>query len=507
MPTGRFTSLDLVVLVGYFCVTLAVGLSFWKRSRSESGFTAAGGTLPGWLTGLSILGTYVSSISFLGLPGRAFSGNWNSFVFSLSIPLAAWIGVRWFLPFYRNGGHISAYSHLEERFGTWARVYASFCYLLTQVARIGVVTYLTALPMQVLLGWDIRLIILITGAATTVYTFVGGIVGVIWTDAVQTILLMSGAALCAVLMISGLPEGPGQVFAVAAANQKFSLGSFGSSLAEPTFWVVLAYGVVINLQNFGVDQNYVQRYHTARSDAEARKSIWIGGLLYVPLSALFFFIGTALFAYFTANPEGLPEAYRDPARSDSVFPWFIVSVLPSGVTGLLVASIFAAAMSTISSSLNSTATIVLKDYFLRFIRPDADEKRKVRVLHVTTAVMGVLGTGIALAMINVRSALDAWWTMAGIFGGGMLGLFLLGFISRTAGRASGLAAVSVGVLVILWMSLSPRWEGALAAFRSPFHSYLTIVFGTAALLVVGLLVVSAGQRARPAAVRGPLDRA
>jgi len=500
-PAGHFTALDLVVLVGYFLITLAVGVSFWRRSRSVAGFTAASGMLPGWLTGLSILGTYVSSISFLGLPGKAFASNWNSFVFSLSIPLAAWIGVRWFLPFYRNGGNISAYSHLEQRFGMWARVYASFCYLLTQVARIGVVTYLTALPMQVLLGWDIRLVILITGVATTLYTFVGGIVGVIWTDAIQTILLMSGAALCAVLMVSGLPEGPGQVFALAAEHQKFSLGSFGTSLAEPTFWVVLVYGVVINLQNFGVDQNYVQRYHTSRSDAEARKSVWIGGLLYVPLSALFFFIGTSLFAYYTANPGGLPEAYRDPAMSDSVFPWFIVSVLPSGVTGLLIASIFAAAMSTISSSLNSTATIVLNDYFLRFVRPDADEKRRVRVLHVTTAVMGVLGTVIALAMISVRSALDAWWTLAGIFGGGMLGLFLLGFLSRAAGKAAGLAGVSVGVLVILWMSLSPKWTGALAAFRSPFHSFLTIVFGTAALLVVGLLVVSAGQRRRQAAAR------
>jgi solute:Na+ symporter, SSS family len=496
MVTSHFTTLDLIVLVGYFIGTLTLGFSFWRKSRTVSGFTAAEGSLPGWLIGLSILGTYVSSISFLALPGKAFASNWNSFVFSLSIPLAAWIGVRWFLPFYRHGGHISAYSHLEERFGKWARIYASACYLLTQVARIGVVTYLTALPMHVLLGWDIRLIILVTGLATTLYTFVGGIVGVIWTDAIQTVILMVGALVCAVLMLLGLPEGPGQVFTLAAEHQKFSLGSFALNLSEPTFWVVLVYGVVINLQNFGVDQNYVQRYHTSKSDAEARKSIWVGSLLYVPLSALFFFIGTALFAYYATHPEALPEVYRDPARSDSVFPWFIVSVLPPGVTGLLVASIFAAAMSTISSSLNSTATIVLNDYYLRFFRPDAEEKPKMRMLYGTTIIMGVLGTGIALAMINVRSALDTWWTLAGIFGGGMLGLFLLGFLARSAGKAAGLTAVSIGVLVILWMSLSPKWGGALAAWRSPFHSFLTIVFGTAALLLAGLLVVSVGHQRR-----------
>lgn len=494
MPQSHFTSLDLLVLVGYFIATLAVGFSFWSKSRSVAGFTAASGSLPGWVTGLSILGTYVSSISFLALPGKAFAGNWNSFVFSLSIPLAAWIGVKWFLPFYRNSGTVSAYSHLEKRFGKWARVYASACYLLTQLARIGVVTYLTALPMHVLLGWDIRLIILVTGLVTTLYTFVGGIIGVIWTDAIQTVVLMLGAVVCALMMIFGLPEGPMQVFEVAAEHHKFSLGSFGPSLMAPTFWVVLVYGLVINLQNFGVDQNYVQRYHTSKSDAEARKSVWLGSLLYVPLSALFFFIGTALFAFYTTNPSALPEVYQDPAKSDSVFPWFIVSQLPSGLTGLLVASIFAAAMSTISSSLNSTATIFLSDYYLRFGRTDADEKTKMRVLYGATVASGVLGTAIALAMINVRSALDAWWTLAGIFGGGMLGLFLLGFLSRAANQASALIGVAVGVLVIMWMSLSPKWTGSLEVYASPFHSFLTIVFGTAALLLTGLLATTLIQR-------------
>jgi len=486
----HFTVLDSVVLAAYFIATMAVGIMFWSRSRSVAGFTSGEGKLPGWLTGLSILGTYVSSISFLALPGKAFASNWNSFAFSLSIPVAAWIAVKWFLPFYRNGGHVSAYAHLEERFGGWARIYASACYLLTQVARVGTVTFLTALPMHVLLGWDLRLLILLTGVTTTLYTFVGGIVGVIWTDAIQTIVLMAGAVVCACILVFGLPEGPGQLFGIAADHGKFSLGSFGPGLFDATFWVVLVYGFVINLQNFGVDQNYVQRYHTPRSDAEARKSIWLGGLLYVPLSAVFFFIGTALFAYYTARPEALPEIYRDPGKSDSVFPWFIVSVLPPGVTGLLVASIFAAGMSTISSSLNSTATIILSDYHARFARGDSDDRAKLRVLHIATVAVGALGTGVAIAMISVRNALDAWWSLAGVFSGGMLGLFLLGFLSRRATPRAAIAGVSAGVILILWLSLSPKWTGLPDAFRSPFHSFLTIVLGTAAILVTGLLATS-----------------
>ncbi len=484
----HFTALDGTILIGYFLATMAVGFYFWKRSKSVESFTAADGSLPGWLTGLSILGTFVSSISFLALPGRAFGENWNSFVFSLSLPLAVMIAVKWFLPFYRKGGHVSAYQHLEDRFGPWARIYASACYLLTQLARMGTVMYLMALPMNVLLGWDIRWIILVTGVSVTLYTFVGGIVAVIWTDAIQTVVLMAGALACAGIMLFELPEGPGQLFSLAAANDKFSLGSFAFDLTSSTFWVVLVYGVVINLQNFGIDQNYVQRYLAAKSDREARKSVWLGGLLYVPLSALFFLIGTALFAYYTTHPGELPDAYRDPARADSVFPYFIVTVLPPGVTGLLIASIFAAAMSTISSSLNSSSTIILNDYYKRYINPVATPARSMRVLYGSTIVWGIMGTLIALAMTKVRSALDAWWMLAGIFGGGTLGLFLLGFISRRATNRAAMAGVVVGVLVIVWMTLSPKATWLAEAMRNPLHGYMIIVFGTATILSVGLLV-------------------
>lgn len=485
--TTHFTTLDGVVLAVYFAGTMAIGLGFWRRSRSVEGYTAADRSLPGWLTGLSILGTYVSSISFLALPGKAFASNWNPFVFSLGLPLATWIAVRWFLPFYRKAGHLSAYEHLEKRFGAWARVYAGVCYLLTQIARVGTVMYLMALPLTALLGWDIRTIILVTGVSVTVYTLVGGIVAVIWTDAIQTIVLMAGALLCAVLMLRMLPGGPAQLFRIAAEHHKFSLGSFGASLSQPTFWVVLAYGLVINLQNFGIDQNYVQRYLAAKSDSEARKSVWIGGLLYVPLSAVFFFIGTSLFAYYTTHPGELPASLQGAAHSDSVFPWFIVTVLPSGVSGLLVAAIFAAAMSTVSTSLNSSATILLNDFYRRYVNPQASGAQMMRLLRRTTVLWGVLGTLMALAMVHVKSALDAWWMLAGVFGGGMLGLFLLGMLSRRAGGRAAFTGVLCGVLVILWMTLSPQLTSLPADLRSPFHGFLIIVFGTATILAAGFL--------------------
>ena len=363
--------LDICVILVYMLGTVGLGCWFYFKSRSPEGFTSAGGDIPSIVVGLSIFGTYVSSISFLALPGKAFVSNWNVFALSITTPLAAWIAVKWFVPFYRKVGAISAYSHLEDRFGTWARVYASLCYMLTQVARMGSVLFLLALPLHHLLGWDVRLIIIAVGGLTALYSMIGGIAGVIWTDAVQSVILIAGAVTCAVLLLCNMPEGPGQIFRIAAENQKFSWGSWSlTDLQTSTFWVVFWYGMAINLQNFGIDQNYVQRYHTARSDAEAKKSVWLGAILYLPISAFFLFIGTALFAFYTARPELItdPQLAADIAsgKGDGVFPFFIVHQLPVGVTGLLIAAILAAAMSTIGTSMNGCATLTLSDFYTRF---------------------------------------------------------------------------------------------------------------------------------------------
>ena len=482
--------IDILVLVVYFGAVMGVGVYFYRggQSRTAAGFTAASGNMPGWVVGLSIMATYLSSISFLALPGRAFAENWNAYVFSLSLPLAIVIAAKWFVPYYRRTGEVSAYVHLEKRFGTWARLYAGICYLLTQLARMGSVMFLLALPMNALLGWSIPLIIALTGASVILYTLLGGIVAVMWSDAIQAIVLMGGALLCLVLMIIGLPGGAGQAVTLAIEHNKLSLGSFGASLGEATFWVVLVYGIVINLQNFGIDQNYVQRYVSARSEQAARRSLWFGGLLYVPVSAIFFVIGTALFAFYTTQPELLPAELQAVEQADRVFPYFIVNQLPAGVRGLLIAAVFAAAMSTISTSLNSSATLLLTDWYQRFIRPEPSERESMLVLHLATLIWGVMGTGVGLAMMGVEAALDAWWTLSGIFAGGMLGLFLLGLISRRAGNAAAATGVCVGVLVIVWMTFSPKMEALPEMLRSPFHSFMTIVIGTLSILLVGLLL-------------------
>ncbi len=482
--------LDLIVFIVLTFGNVIFGASFFFKNKTSAQFTAGGGKLPAWVVGMSIFATFVSSISFLALPGKAYMTNWNAFVFSLSIPIASILAVKFFIPLYRGIGSISAYNYLEIRFGAWARIYASACYILTQLMRTGAILLLLALPLNALFGWDVKTIIIVTGIAVTIYSMLGGIQAVIWTDAVQGIILILGAIVCAVVLTLSMPEGPGQVFEIAMANDKFSLGSFGASLSDSTFWVILIYGLFINLQNYGIDQNYVQRYMTTSTEKEAKSSALFGSLLYVPVSIVFFYIGTALFAYYAAQPELLPAELKVAGAGDKVFPHFIVNGLPSGITGLLIASIFAAGMSTVATSINSTATIILSDYYKRYFNKDAKEKSSMNVLYVSSLIFGALGIVIALALVGVESVLDAWWGLASIFSGGMLGLFLLGYMSKKVRNIDAAIGVIIGALVIIWMSLSPIYftTDKLLSFRSPFHSNLTIVFGTLAISLVGFLL-------------------
>lgn len=467
------------MLLVYLGATVGLGSWFVVRSRTSERFMAAGRSLPGWAVGLSIYGSYVSSISFLANPGKAYAENWNPLVFALSLPLATWLAVRYFVPFYRRGAEVSAYHHLEHRFGPWARTYAVVCYLLMQVARLGTIMYLLALALQPLLGLEIKTLIVGIGILITIYPLLGGTEGVIWAGVAQSLIMTSGPLVCLALILFGLPQGPAQVFSVALEHHKFSLGSLSPSLTGPTVWVVLMYGLTTNLQNFGIDQSYVQRYLTAKSDRDAAKSVWMGGWFYIPISALFLLIGTALFAFYQTQPQLLPAG----TKADAVFPHFIATQLPPGVTGLLIAAIAAAAM---DSNLNCCATLVLRDVYQRYLRPQASEREAMRVLHGTVLFFGAASTAAALAMISIKSALDTWWKLAGIASGGMLGLFLLGRLSRRAGNRAAQAGVASGVLVILWMTFSPKWQGPLLPFKSPFHDFMTIVFGTLAILIVGL---------------------
>ncbi|UFH52241.1 sodium:solute symporter [Spirosoma sp. KNUC1025] len=508
--------IDLLVIALYLVGMVAVGVYFSRKNQSSGHqnadqFTTASGKIPGWAIGMSIYATFLSSNTFLGVPGKAFGSNWNSFVFSLSMPLAAWVAARFFVPFYRHTGEVSAYTHLEHRFGPWARTYAVGCFLLTQLARMGSIFFGIALSLQALTGYPMATIMVIVGTCIIIYTVLGGMEAVIWTEVVQGVIKTAGALLILWLVVDGMSGGIDRILAIGQADHKFSLGSFAPDFTQSTFWVVLLYGFFMNLNNFGMDQNYVQRYHTTTSTREASRSIWLCVYLYVPASLMFFVIGSCLYAYYQANPdllqavqlqvatERLPNgsqaaihqlaATLSPADiGDKVMPHFMVNKVPAGLVGLIVAAILSAAMSTISSGMNSSATVFSVDIYQRYINPDLTPGRAMRILYVATTVFGLLGMGTGIAMIGIKSVLDVWWLLSGIFAGGMLGLFLLGMISRSTRNAEALTATIVGLLVIIWMTFSSQLPDAFAALRSPFHPSMIIVIGTLTIFLVGLLL-------------------
>ncbi|GAB3955117.1 sodium:solute symporter [Spirosoma harenae] len=503
---------DLGVIAAYLVAMVLVGVYFSRKNKNADQFTTASGLIPGWATGLSIYATFLSSNTFLGVPGKAFGGNWNSFVFSLSMPIAAYVASRFFIPFYRRTGEVSAYTHFEHRFGPWARTYAVVCFLLTQLARMGSIFLGIALSLQALTGYSMQTIMLVMGVCIIIYTVMGGIEAVIWTEVVQGVIKTFGALLILYLIVNAMPGGVSTIVDIGSANGKFSLGSFSPDFTQSTFWVVLLYGFFINLNNFGMDQNYIQRYHTTASAEEARKSLWLCVWLYVPASLLFFIIGACLFAYYQQHPEMLETIRRNvaierlPATAsadeisrmaatlqpadygDKVMPNFMVTNVPLGLMGLIISAILSAAMSTISSGMNASATVFTEDIYKRYINPNPSSKKQLTLLHIATVVVGLMGLGAGLAMIGVKSILDAWWTLSGIFAAGMLGLFLLGLISRQTKNREAILATTIGVLIIIWMTFSPKLSDEYGYLRSPFHSNMIIVIGTLTIFLAGVLL-------------------
>ena len=503
---------DLAIIVIYLVGMILVGVFFSRKNKNSEQFTKASGLIPGWAIGLSIYATFLSSNTFLGVPGKAFGSNWNAFVFSISMPLAAWIAAKYFVPFYRNTGEISAYTHLENRFGAWARVYAVICFLLTQLARMGSIFFGIALSLQALTGYSMQMIMVVMGICIIIYTVLGGIEAVIWTEVVQAIVKTFGALLILYLIISNMDGGVSKIIEIGKAADKFSLGSFKPDFVSSSFWVVLLYGFFINLNNFGMDQNYIQRYHTASTSKAASNSIWLCVWLYIPASLLFFIIGSCLFAYYEVNPDLVASIKHQVAveRSlsgasaaeiskvqnllqpsdygDKIMPHFMVTKIPAGLVGLIVSAILSAAMSTISSGMNASATVFSIDIYKRYINPDITERQNLSLLHVATVGFGLLGMIVGIAMIGVKSILDVWWQLSGIFAAGMLGLFLLGIISRKTKNHEAIIATIIGILVIVWMTLSALLPSGYEAFRNPLHQNMIIVVGTLTIFLVGIVL-------------------
>jgi len=482
--SGSLGGIDIGILVLYCLAMIAMGIYYTRKSQTPEQFMVAGRSIPAWAAGLAVMSTYTSSISYIATPGKAFDSNWHPIIFSLCIFPVAWLVCKYAVPFYRKTQLISVYGFLEQRLGSWARVYAGLSFLLYMLGRVAVILYLVGLLLSAFVPWNIGLVILAIGLVTIVYTLLGGMEAVIWTDVVQSAIMIVGILFCAVYLSVHIFSGPTYLVKSAFDAHKFSVGSLDLSLSSRTVWVMVIYGITENLRNLMADQNYVQKYSSVATKQDARRSIWIAMLIYIPLTAVFLYIGTALFAFYFGGAHPLGDGIT---KGDQVFPYFIATQLPAGLKGLVIAAITAAAMSTVDSALNCSATVLLLDFHKRYFNPGIEDHTSMVFLRLATAVWGLLGTGFALLMLRARSALDVWWQISGIFGGGILGLFILSLLRVRLRLWQGLVSVAVSIVVISWGTFARNLPGSWKWAQCDIDGIIVGAAGTAALMAAASL--------------------
>ena len=443
-----FGIVNTVVVGVYLLAMLGIGFWFARSHRGTDDFFRGGQRIPFWAAGLSIFATMLSSITFMAIPAKVFATDWVYIVGNLMILAVVPLVIRMFLPFFRRIDATSAYEYLEKRFDGAVRLVGSTQFIIFQIARMAVVLLLPALALEVVTSLDRTACILAMGGLSILYCTAGGIRAVIWTDVVQTFVLLGGALMT--LLVVCAEVGVGAIVDEASAAGKLRIANPGwdATAIAPVLWVIVIGTVLSNLVQYGSDQSVVQRYMTTETEAKARYAIWTNGVMSVVASFLFFGVGTALWAFYRSHPERLDPTFR----TDQIFPLFIAHELPVGVAGLVVAGIFAAAQSTVSTSMNSISTALVTDFW-RKLRPGDDDRRLLVVGRVLTAVMGIVGTGAALwlAQVETRSLWDTFMRYLGLLTSVLGGLFLLGILTRRANATGALIGAAVATGVLWWV--------------------------------------------------------
>ena len=451
---------DLIILAIFLGIVIAIGVYSARKMKSADSYFLAGRSLPGWAVGLSMMATIASSLTFLALPGKTFDGNWEFIPSQVLYFLPVFLAYFIFMPFFRRSAFRSAYEYLEHRFGTWARVYSAFIYVGHNMFRLGLILYITSIPLQQMSGWSMPTIIVVLGILVAVYTIAGGLEAVIYTDVLQAIALYVGGLICIPIIIDLLPGGASQLFADANANGKFSLGNTSFTLSETTVWSYILLFQFLFIQYFASDQTVVQRYLAMKSDKEAKRGLIIGTVVAVPVWAYFAFVGTALWVFYL----NFPSAAVDAMEPEGVFTYFILTKIPAGLTGFVIFGILAAAMSSLDSTLNATAAVMNNDFYKRFESVAKREKHYLVAGRWFTAIIAVFMIGVALGIHFMRNdtLMDLMSFALGLISAGLLGiLYLAFFTTRIGSKAAAIGLIATVLFVTLWVFLTTDTGEAL----------------------------------------------
>ena len=438
---------NYTVVILYLLAMMGVGFYFMRKESGTEQFFKGGSKIPWWAAGISIFATALSAITFLSIPAKAYGADWGMFMFNMTILMIVPIVIHFYLPFFRKLNVASAYQYLEQRFSSPVRYLASFFFCVFMFARIAIVLFLPSLALNAVTGMNVYVCILLMGLVTIAYCTMGGIEAVVWGDVIQGVILVGGALVSLGYLISGIDGGFGGMIDVAIADDKFNILNFAFDWTQPVLWVTLLGGLANQLLTYTSDQSVIQRYITVKDTEGTKKGLWLNGFLSIPIAIIFFMIGTALYVFFKDHPDLLSVGMQN---TDSIFPHFIMRRLPTGIAGLLIAAIFAAAMSTLSANINSTSTVLTEDFF-RKLRKNASDKQLMRFARLSGIVVGGLGLlmAILLATFDIASLWDQFNLFLGLFTSGLGGLFMMGIFTKRIGTKSAFTGFAGSILTLL----------------------------------------------------------
>jgi len=430
--------IDYAIIIVVLAITLYLGFRFANKQNSTQTFFLAKGNFPSWALGLSLLSTLISSVTFLGYPAQGFTSNWILLVQGLMVPIVL-MGTIWFIvPLYRKVIGLSTYEYFEKRFGAFARYYSSSSFIIRQFAGMGTVLFLIAVAIQKLTGINGYLILVGVGLILTLVNLKGGMQAVIWLDVFQGIMLFASGIICLTLLLMSIKGGIPAAIEIATANDRAGFGPYDIDFSRLTLIVMIINGSFYAIQKYGTDQTVVQRYLSAKTDKSAIRASIMGILLTVPVWTIFMFIGTALFVFYQQNP--LPAG----TEAAAVFPYYMMTQLPVGVVGFIVAALISAAICSLSADLNSLAAVGVEDYYKK-MRPTASDENYLSVskwLIVVSGCISVLIGSLYLYAGN-EGVLGVIFTIYAIFSGGIVGIFMLGIFSARANKQG----VNIGIIV------------------------------------------------------------
>ncbi|KAK9806874.1 hypothetical protein WJX72_005782 [[Myrmecia] bisecta] len=482
--------LDFVVVGCYLAATACVGAFFSKGNNTTEDFFVGGRNLPGWAVGFSLLATTMSSVTFLAYPATSYLLDFRLLTKDFFYPVASLFTAACVAPRFRAClQSSSAYELLETRYGLACRLFAAGTYVIAQLLKLATVLYLVSLPIALLLGGSHNIVIIGTGIFVTAYSMAGGLTAVVYTDVVQAIILLLGGIATVIVIVVNLPGGLATISREGHEHNKFSIGTLEWSWTSRTIPTILCYSVVHYIGKFITFQDAVQRYLSVPSRKEMYTAALVTGTLALPMWALFYFVGVSLWAHYRFHSDAEVEEMLP----DGIFPHFIMTVLPPGLSGFVISGVLAAAMSTLDSSLNAVASVITVDVIQRLVLRNRSDKVYMRCARATSLATAVLmiSSALALGYMPMESMNDAHNAMQSVLAGGMTALFLLALFDSWVRNTAVLMAIVSSTLFNVYlmlgsMHLLPRWAGG--GFFNTLHPYWVMPFVNVAFFVVAYLV-------------------